>query len=78
MSDPTAVIHSDREILMKNGALLRAAREAGYEVLVTVDRNVEYQQNVPASGLAPVVVRTRSTRVADLLPPVPALLHAGA
>jgi hypothetical protein len=68
---------------MKNGTLLRAAREAGYEVLVTVDRNLEYQQNIPASGLALVVVRARSTRVADLLPSIPALLsvlpaaHAG-
>ena len=47
----------------KNGALMRAAREAGFEVLVTVDRNLEYQQNIPASGLALVVVRARSTRV---------------
>lgn len=60
----------------KNGALLRAAREAGYEVLVTVDRNMEYQQNIPASGLALVVIRARSTRVPDLLPAVPALLAA--
>ncbi len=58
----------------KNGALLRAAREAGFEVLVTVDRNMEYQQNIPASGLALVVLRARSTRVPDLLPVVPAPL----
>ena len=60
----------------KNGALLRAAREAGYEVLVTVDRNMQYQQNVPASGLALIVIRSRSTRVPDLLPAIPALLDA--
>jgi hypothetical protein len=60
----------------KNGALLRATREAGYEVLVTVDRNMQYQQNIPASGLALVVIRARSTRVSDLLPAVPALLEA--
>ena len=60
----------------KNGVLLRAAREAGYEVLVTADRNMEYQQNISASGLALVVVRARSTRVSDLLPAVPALLAA--
>lgn len=56
-----------------NGALLRAAREAGFEVLVTVDRNMEHQQNIPASGLALVVLRARSTRIPDLLPVVPAL-----
>jgi hypothetical protein len=60
----------------KNGVLLRAARAAGYEVLVTVDRNMEYQQNIPASGLALVVIRARSTRVSDLLPAIPPLLEA--
>jgi hypothetical protein len=60
----------------KNGALLRAAREAGFEVPVTVDRNMEYQQNIPASGLALVVLLARSNRVPDLLPAVPALLAA--
>lgn len=60
----------------KNGTLLRAAREEGFDVLVTVDRNMEYQQNIPASGLALVVLRARSTRVADLLPAIPALLAA--
>jgi hypothetical protein len=60
----------------KNGALLRAAREAGYEVLVTVDRNLEYQQNISASGLALFVLQARSSRVADLRPAVAALLAA--
>ena len=36
----------------KNGALLRVAREAGIQVLVTVDRRIEYQQNIPKSGVA--------------------------
>ena len=59
----------------KNGALLRRAKEAGFEVLVTVDRNLESQQNIGASGLALVVLRARSTRVADLLPTVAPLLR---
>ena len=61
---------------MKNGTLLRMAREGGWEVLVTVDRRLEYQQNIPASGLALCVLRARTTRVADLAPLVPALLAA--
>ena len=61
---------------MKNGVLLRAAREAGFHVLVTVDRRIEYQQNIPKSGLALVVLQARSTRVPDLLPLVPALRAA--
>jgi hypothetical protein len=61
---------------MKNGALLRAARMAGFEVLVTVDRQMEFQQNIPQSGLALVVLVAPSTRVRDLLPLVPALTNA--
>ena len=61
---------------MKNGVLLRAAREAGVQVLVTVDQRIEYQQNIPKSGLALVVLQARSTRVPDLLPLVPALRAA--
>jgi hypothetical protein len=60
----------------KNGALLRAARGAGYEVLVTTDRNMRHQQNIPASGLAVLVLRARSSRVPDLLAVVPPLLVA--
>ena len=61
---------------MKNGVLLRAAREAGIRVLVTVDRRIEYQQNIPKSGLALVVLKARSARMPDILPLVPALLAA--
>lgn len=59
---------------LKNGALLRAAREAGLEVLVTADRNMEHQQNIARSGVTLVVLRARSTRVSALLPLVPRLL----
>src|SRR5947207_15683347 len=31
---------------LKNGDLLRAAEEAGFEVLVTPDKNIRYQQNL--------------------------------
>ena len=61
---------------MKNGALLRAAREAGIQILITADRRIEYQQNIPKSGVALVVLEARSTRMADILPLVPALVAA--
>jgi predicted nuclease of predicted toxin-antitoxin system len=31
---------------LKNGALLRAAANAGFEVLITVDQNLIHQQNL--------------------------------
>jgi len=61
---------------MKNGALLRAAREAGFQILITADRRMEYQQNIPNSGVALIVLEARSTRMADILPLVPALVAA--
>jgi hypothetical protein len=61
---------------LANGALLRAARDAGVEAVVTVDRNMEHQQQIARSGLALVVLEARTTRMHDLLPLVPALLDA--
>jgi predicted nuclease of predicted toxin-antitoxin system len=60
---------------LKNGELLRVARDAGFAVLVTTDRNMEHQQRIGRSGLALVVLRARSTRLVDLLPLVPRLLE---
>jgi hypothetical protein len=37
---------------------------------------MEYQQNIPRSGGALVVLEARSTRMADILPLVPALVAA--
>ena len=41
---------------LKNGDLLRTAEEAGFEVLVTADRNLSYQQNLKGRKLAIVVL----------------------
>src|SRR4051812_42808339 len=52
---------------VKNGELLRLA--AGrFDVLVTVDRNLEYQQNFRAAAVAVIVMRARSNDVAALQP----------
>lgn len=56
---------------IKNGELL-AAKE--FEVLVTVDRNLSFQQNLPAFDIAVIVLRAKSNRLADLQPLVPELL----
>lgn len=60
----------------RNGALLRAMLAAGLRTLVTVDRNLQFQQNVAASGVAVIVLNARSNRVTDLAPLIPALLNA--
>ena len=61
---------------LKNGPLLRLMREARVEAFVTTDRNLQYQQNVAAAGLAVVVLDALTNTLEDLLPLVPALLVA--
>jgi predicted nuclease of predicted toxin-antitoxin system len=51
----------------KNGELLALAREAGFEVFVTVDRGIEYEQSLASQDIAVVVLRAKSSRFADLL-----------
>lgn len=45
---------------LTNGALLRSAEEQGFEVLVTTDTNLRYQQNLAARRIAVVVLSTTS------------------
>jgi hypothetical protein len=46
---------------LSNGALLNAAEEAGFELLVTTDRRIRYQQNLRGRRIA-LVVLTGSTK----------------
>jgi hypothetical protein len=55
----------------KNGALLQLMLQHGFEVLLTVDQNLRYQQNLQAAGVAVVVMVAASNSFPDLLPLVP-------
>ena len=58
------------------GRLLTAAIEAGFEVFVTADQNLEYQQNLARIGAGIIVVAAKSNRIGDLLPLIPSILEA--
>jgi len=60
---------------IKNGELLRRAHGI-CDVFVTLDRNLEFQQNVKILPFGIVVVRARSNRIVDLQPLIPAILLA--
>jgi hypothetical protein len=47
---------------LKNGELLSAAELAGFEVFVTTDTNLRYQQNLATRTIAIVVLGTTSGR----------------
>ena len=58
-----------------NGELMRQAG-GQYEAFVTMDRNIEFQQNIPALPFGIVLVRAASNRMVHLLKLVPAILKA--
>ena len=60
----------------KNGALLSAAEVAKFDVLLTVDRGFEYEQNLAGRKIAILIVSAESNRLRDLLPLVPDILVA--
>ena len=59
---------------LKNGDLLVAADTARFDVFLTVDQGIEYQQNLAARKIAIIILRAKSNRLKDLLPLLPACL----
>jgi len=59
---------------LKNGELLLVAEEAGFQIFVTADRNLAYQQNLKERKLAIVVLP--SGQWPEVKPHVPLILTA--
>jgi hypothetical protein len=59
----------------KNGELLLLAEKSGFEVFLTLDRGLEYQQNLQGRIIAVVLIHAKSNRLADLLPQRPEILR---
>ena len=60
---------------IKNGELLALASEH-FDVFVTVDRNLTFQQNLSSFSIAVIVLQARTNRLADIRPLAPSLLAA--
>jgi predicted nuclease of predicted toxin-antitoxin system len=60
---------------IKNGKLLALAA-GDFDVLLTADKGMEYQQNLATLPMAILIVLARSNRIDDLSPAVPAILEA--
>lgn len=58
---------------IKNGALLTLA-EQEFDVFITVDRNLSFQQNLPKFNIAVLVLHASSNRLEDLKPLAPKIL----
>ena len=61
---------------LQNGELLALMRQQQFEAFITVDQNVEFQQDVKASGIAVIVLAARTNRLKELRPLAPAVLRA--
>ena len=51
---------------LRNGVLLRTAVEAGFEVLITRDRSLRYQQNLERIGISVLVLTGVRNRIDEL------------
>jgi hypothetical protein len=60
---------------LKNGVLLGKA-QAEFDVFVTTDRNLSFQQNLSRFDIAVIVLESPSNRLQDLIPLAPRLRTA--
>ena len=61
---------------VKNGALLRLIQDAAFDVFVTIDGNLTYQQNLSGVSLAIVVLSASDNTIESLRPLAPDILAA--
>jgi predicted nuclease of predicted toxin-antitoxin system len=58
-----------------NGELLTLA-EHRFEIFITLDKGVQFQQNLAGRSIAILLIRAKSNRIVDILPHVPARIVA--
>jgi hypothetical protein len=60
---------------ISNGQLLSLAATE-FDVFITVDRNLPFQQHLPKFDIAVILLRAKTNRIADLVALVPELVSA--
>jgi hypothetical protein len=58
----------------KNGELLAAGERLGFEVFITIDQGIVFQQNLSGRKIAILVLQPKTSRLVDLLPLAPECL----
>ncbi len=58
---------------MKNGKLLLAAEEGGYDVLLTTDQGIPHQQSSADRRISVLVLCAATNKIDDLVPLVPSV-----
>jgi predicted nuclease of predicted toxin-antitoxin system len=75
VNQDVSTVRAQRWLGLRNGVLLRAAVDAGFEVVVTADKALRSQQNLPAIGIAVVLITGVRNRMRDLRPLMPRVLQ---
>jgi len=68
-------VADQRWLGISNGQLLALAA-AEFDVFVTVDRNLPFQQHLPKFNIAVILLRAKTNRISDLVLLVPDLVTA--
>jgi hypothetical protein len=58
---------------LKNGELLRLAVAANFKIMITLDTNMQYQQNLEKYPINFIVIRGKTNRLEHLQPLFPAI-----
>jgi predicted nuclease of predicted toxin-antitoxin system len=61
---------------LENGALLKAAAGDQFDVMLTKDSGVEFQQHLPDLPLAIIVIKAPTNKIDDIRPLLPKILAA--
>ena len=68
-------VRAQRWLGLRNGVLLRAAVDAGFQAFITNDSSIEFQQNVKRIGIAVIAIVGFRNRIQDLRPVIPRILE---
>ena len=61
---------------VRNGELLVRAAAEGFDVMITRDAGIEYEQNLTNLPIAVIVLPAHAKKIEDLIPLIPLLLMA--
>lgn len=61
---------------LKNGVLLTAAESTGFELMITTDQEIPYQQNLGRRKISILILCAPTNRLTDLKLLIPAALRA--
>jgi predicted nuclease of predicted toxin-antitoxin system len=61
---------------LENGTLLKAAADGGFDVMLTKDSGVEYEQHLSDLPVSVLVIRAKTNKLDDIRPLVSAILSA--